>query len=165
MTPGAVRYLQRTAVTFFVAATLGVSAAQAQYFGRNKVQYGAFEFEVLKTEHFDILYYESEKVAAELAGRMAERWYSRLGTAELLAAWEARLAYRGEAVIVSEGEREVVGRMLGLSQEGRLRVRTTDGGDVEFVDGEVSLRPVDMAGESDTLGAPFGGSEVGNDVR
>src|SRR3990170_1182641 len=107
---------------------------------------------------------ERVRLLCEIACSL-ERWYSRLGTAELLAAWEARLAYRGEAVIVSEGEREVVGRMLGLSQEGRLRVRTTDGGDVEFVDGEVSLRPVDMAGESDTLGAPFGGSEVGNDVR
>src|SRR5437762_12342247 len=68
------------ALTALLAATASVAlppAAQAQYFGRNKVQYGSFDFEVLKTEHFDILYYESEKPAAEIAGRMAERWYAR----------------------------------------------------------------------------------------
>ncbi|MFQ5889679.1 MAG: peptidase S9 [Gemmatimonadota bacterium] len=53
-------------------------AAVAQYFGRNKVQYESFDFEVLKTEHFDIYHYGEEAKAAELAGRMAERWYARL---------------------------------------------------------------------------------------
>jgi hypothetical protein len=32
----------------------GASAADAQYFGRNKVQYRSFTFEILKTEHFDL---------------------------------------------------------------------------------------------------------------
>jgi Tol biopolymer transport system component len=49
----------------------------AQYFGRNKVQYESFDFKVLETEHFDIYYYPSERDAALLAARMAERWYSR----------------------------------------------------------------------------------------
>src|SRR5436190_6973071 len=53
------------------------SAAQAQYFGRNKVQYKDFKFEVLKTEHFDIYFYQDERDAAERVGRMAERWYTR----------------------------------------------------------------------------------------
>ena len=52
--------------------------AQAQYFGQNKVQYEHFDFKVLKTEHFDIYYYPAEAQAAEEAGRMAERWYTRL---------------------------------------------------------------------------------------
>lgn len=30
------------------------SAASAQYFGRNKVQYKEFDFKVLETEHFDV---------------------------------------------------------------------------------------------------------------
>ena len=34
---------------------------QAQYFGRNKVQYESFDFRVLKTEHFDIYYYPLRK--------------------------------------------------------------------------------------------------------
>jgi Peptidase of plants and bacteria len=50
----------------------------AQYFGQNKVRYKSLDFKVLQTEHFDIHYYDEEKVAADLVGRMAERWYSRL---------------------------------------------------------------------------------------
>ncbi|MGH9628038.1 MAG: peptidase S9, partial [Bryobacteraceae bacterium] len=50
----------------------------AQYFGKNKVRYETFDWKVLKTEHFDIYYYEREREAAVEAGRMAERWYARL---------------------------------------------------------------------------------------
>ena len=52
--------------------------AQAQYFGRNKVQYKTFKFEVLKTDHFDIYFYPEERENAARVGRMAERWYARL---------------------------------------------------------------------------------------
>src|SRR5215212_8602925 len=55
-------------------------AAEAQYFGRNKVQYEQFDFKVKSTEHFDIYFYPEEQPAVELAARMAERWYSRLST-------------------------------------------------------------------------------------
>jgi hypothetical protein len=62
-----------------IAALLVVPAtAGAQYFGRNKVQYRTFQFEVLQTEHFDVHYYPEESAAAHLVGRMAERWYARL---------------------------------------------------------------------------------------
>ena len=56
------------------------SAANAQYFGRNKVQYEKFKFEILRTPHFDIHYYADEKPAAEDAARMLERWNARLST-------------------------------------------------------------------------------------
>src|SRR5688572_25270852 len=52
--------------------------AHAQYFGRNKVQYKDFKFEVLKTDHFDIYFYPEEREGAARVGRMAERWYARL---------------------------------------------------------------------------------------
>jgi Tol biopolymer transport system component len=52
--------------------------AEAQYFGRNKVQYEDFDFQVLKTEHFDIHYYPEARDAVEQTARMAERWYARL---------------------------------------------------------------------------------------
>jgi len=52
--------------------------AQAQYFGQNKVQYRDFDFEVLKTKHFDIYYYPEERARTEQVARMAERWYDRL---------------------------------------------------------------------------------------
>ena len=61
---------------FLVAAA--ATHAHAQYFGRNKVQYRTFEFKILKTAHFDIYYYASETEAAQIASRMAERWYARL---------------------------------------------------------------------------------------
>ncbi len=50
----------------------------AQYFGRNKVQYRGFEFQILRTEHFDLYFYEEEAQAAETVARMAERWHARL---------------------------------------------------------------------------------------
>ena len=50
----------------------------AQYFGRNKVQYTKFDFKVIQTEHFDVYFYERERVAAMDAARMAERSYARL---------------------------------------------------------------------------------------
>lgn len=54
------------------------TTAQAQYFGRNKVQWEHFDFKVLKTEHFDIYYYDREADVVNDIGRQAERWYSRL---------------------------------------------------------------------------------------
>jgi Tol biopolymer transport system component len=53
------------------------TSAQAQYFGRNKVQYQDFHFEVLHTPHFEIYYYPDEKDAVDVAARLAERWYAR----------------------------------------------------------------------------------------
>jgi Tol biopolymer transport system component len=57
---------------------LVASPASAQYFGRNKVRYRAFDFQVMKTEHFDIYFYPTEREGVEIAARLAERWYARL---------------------------------------------------------------------------------------
>jgi Tol biopolymer transport system component len=61
-----------------ILANPAIQTANAQYFGRNKVKYESFHFQVLKTEHFDIYYYGEERGPAEDAARMAERWYARL---------------------------------------------------------------------------------------
>ena len=50
----------------------------AQYFGRNKVQFDNFDFNILSTEHFDWYYYPIEEEAVLDATRMGERWYERL---------------------------------------------------------------------------------------
>src|SRR5881409_3356486 len=60
------------------ALTLFATSTHAQYFGRNSVQYETFHFKILKTQHFDIFYYEKEGPAAAEAARMAERWYTRI---------------------------------------------------------------------------------------
>jgi Tol biopolymer transport system component len=66
-------------IQVLAASLLGVAApVDAQYFGRNKVQYAGFSFELLKTPHFDVYYYAREREAAAQAGRLAERWYARL---------------------------------------------------------------------------------------
>jgi Tol biopolymer transport system component len=66
-------------ILLLAAAIVGTSTpASAQYFGRNKVQYRTFDFQVLRTEHFDIYFYDREKEGVDLAARMAERWNARL---------------------------------------------------------------------------------------
>lgn len=67
-------------VALLLACLLGVSSdARAQYFGRNKVQYRTFQFQVLHTDHFDVYYYPEEADVARIVGRLAERWRVRLG--------------------------------------------------------------------------------------
>ena len=66
------------AVLAGAALTIGSSAADAQYFGRNKIQYENLDFEILETEHFDIYYYAEEEPALKFVALMAERWYARL---------------------------------------------------------------------------------------
>jgi len=60
-----------------VAVALAPRVGRAQYFGRNKVQYESFHFQVLRTEHFDVYFYPEEREAADQAARIAERWYAR----------------------------------------------------------------------------------------
>ena len=72
-----VRFVSRV-VLVSLLLTLFVPAAHAQYFGRNKVQWEAFDFKVLQTEHFDIYYYDEEADVVHDVARMSERWYARL---------------------------------------------------------------------------------------
>jgi Tol biopolymer transport system component len=65
-----------------LAMALGLAfltgTAQAQFFGQNKVQYRAHNWRILRTEHFDIHYYEGTEQAVHDAALMAERGYKRL---------------------------------------------------------------------------------------
>jgi Tol biopolymer transport system component len=79
--PSISRTLLRAAIlAVAAAAVLAVdhAPAEAQYFGRNRVQYRTFDFQVLRTTHFDIYYYPEAEAAAQDVARMAERWYARL---------------------------------------------------------------------------------------
>ena len=62
------------------ALSLLASPTPAQTFGRNAVQYQTFHFKILRTQHFDVYFYEAEADAAAQAARMAERWYTRIST-------------------------------------------------------------------------------------
>ncbi|HEX7069188.1 MAG TPA: peptidase S9, partial [Rhodothermales bacterium] len=64
-------------LTIMLLAGVLAEPSQAQYFGRNKVQYDRFDFKIIETEHFQIYYYPEEEQAVQDAARMAERWYAR----------------------------------------------------------------------------------------
>ena len=68
----------RSMMLVAMLAAAAPSLVEAQYFGRNKVQYQTFDFRVLSTEHYDLHFYPAESLATADAARMAERWYSRL---------------------------------------------------------------------------------------
>jgi len=66
----------RGVIIIFVVL-IGVSALRAQYFGRNKVQYQDFDFQVLQTPHYKVYHYAGESPAVLDAAYMLERWYHR----------------------------------------------------------------------------------------
>ena len=70
----------RFVLVLLASLTLTVDVAPAQYFGRNKVQYDQFRFDILPTNHFDLYFYEEAETAARDAARMADRWYQRHST-------------------------------------------------------------------------------------
>jgi len=72
------RVRARAAALALLALFSAPAWASAQYFGRNKVQFRSFDFEILRTEHFDLYYYPEEAEAVGIVARMAERWYDRL---------------------------------------------------------------------------------------
>lgn len=63
-------------IIFFIVITS--VDAQLYFFGRNKVTYEDFEWQVLKTEHFDIYYYDEFEEMAEIGAKYAEEAYDEL---------------------------------------------------------------------------------------
>ena len=93
---------------------LAAPTVEAQYFGRNKVQYENFHFQVLKTEHFDVLFYPPEAEAARHAARMAERWYARLSSV-----FDHELSGRQPVILyASAAEFQQTNAILGTLGEG-----------------------------------------------
>lgn len=72
------RICRNAALVTVLAALCGVQPASAQYFGRNKVQYEKFDWRILKSDHFDLYFYPAESLKVHDAGRLEERWYTRL---------------------------------------------------------------------------------------
>ena len=55
-------------------AVVAAPGLQAQFYGRNKVQYQKFDFKIMKTRHYDIYFYLQDEQTVKLAALMAERW-------------------------------------------------------------------------------------------
>ncbi len=70
------RHIGRTILIFlcFLFYNTGV---KAQYFGKNKVKYDKFDFQILETPHFHIYYYLENEEKIEQLGKLSERWYDR----------------------------------------------------------------------------------------
>ncbi len=153
-------------VSVVAAIVLGFSMpADAQYFGRNKVQHQRFDFKVLTSEHFDVYYYPEEEAAVRLATRMAERWYSRLS--QLL---KHELSSRQKLILyaahphfqqtnVLDGE---IGEGTGgVTESAKRRVIMPFAGGLAETDHVLGHELVhafqyDMAGQTDMQGRPVG---------
>jgi Tol biopolymer transport system component len=60
-----------------LALSLLATGSAFSQFGKNKVQYDKFDWKVLKSEHFDIYFYEKERPMVLDAAKIAERAYTR----------------------------------------------------------------------------------------
>jgi len=70
----------RLGFVFAFALAVAGSPLQAQYFGQNKVQYRTFDFQVLKTEHFDIYFYPEEREGIDIAASTTDATAAALRT-------------------------------------------------------------------------------------
>jgi BirA family biotin operon repressor/biotin-[acetyl-CoA-carboxylase] ligase len=91
----------------------------------------------------------------EAAGRAIEReellkeilqalvyWRHKLGSKAFMDAWEERLAFRNEWVLIEQpGQKVISGQVMGVEADGNLRLRTPDGGETSIAIGDVHLRP------------------------
>jgi len=70
------------------------------------------------------------------------RWRERVGTDELIRAWEEMLAFRGEQVQIHTGNEDPTnGKLIGLESDGSLRLSDAHDKSVIIRFGDVSLRP------------------------
>jgi hypothetical protein len=72
------RPLRALSLPLLLVLVSGTAWAQFYSFGRNKVQYTDFQWQVLKTEHFDIYYYPEMQALAERGAFYAEESYRAL---------------------------------------------------------------------------------------
>ena len=70
--------MNRIAAGALLLLALAPASLAAQYFGQNRMQYSAFKFKIIETQHFDVFYYDQARPVALDAARMAERSYIRL---------------------------------------------------------------------------------------
>lgn len=64
--------------TGLILAAVLASTANAQYFGRNKIQYENFDWQILNTPHFEIFFYPEEEELAARTAVIVEDAYQRM---------------------------------------------------------------------------------------
>jgi BirA family biotin operon repressor/biotin-[acetyl-CoA-carboxylase] ligase len=72
-------------------------------------------------------------------------WLPRLASPGVVKDWESRLAYLGQNVgVLQEGGEGIEGKLLGLQEDGALRLGLATGEEVYVQAGDVHLRPADV---------------------
>jgi BirA family biotin operon repressor/biotin-[acetyl-CoA-carboxylase] ligase len=75
--------------------------------------------------------------------RSLDRWSARLGSPQIIEAWESRLAFMGEHVGVTEGGVRREGRLAGLDENGNLILEAAGGRLIVVGPTAADLRPID----------------------
>jgi Tol biopolymer transport system component len=138
--------------------------SSAQYFGRNKVQYERFDFQMLATEHFDIYYYPEEEAAIQIAARLAERWHARLTKllAHELRGRQPLIMYAAHPHFQQTNILDGIGEGTGgVTESNRRRVILPFAGGLAETDHVLGHELVhafqyDMASQADIQGRPIG---------
>ncbi len=86
---------------------------------------------------------ERERLLARIVHHLL-RWRPALGGPAFQEAWQARLAFMGEAVTVSPPHGDAIhGQVAGVDREGNLILVLPGGGKVNIAAGDVHLRPAE----------------------
>lgn len=121
----------------FAVCGIGVNVRPASVPPDQEVDYPATCVEAARGQRVD----REDLLLAILTA--LDRWYSKMGSQEALQALEERLAFVDERVAIRTGSgQEMIGRVLGLAADGRLRLEAADG-EVILIGAEGShLRPL-----------------------
>jgi BirA family biotin operon repressor/biotin-[acetyl-CoA-carboxylase] ligase len=75
--------------------------------------------------------------------RSVGHWYRYLNDKDIVEAWDERLAFRDQEVIITGESKEQRGVVQGITTRGELRLRIATGEVLNYPTGELRLRPVD----------------------
>jgi len=74
------------------------------------------------------------------------KWYPELPSKSFTTAWQKRLAYKIEIVVLKTGKKIIdQGKVLGISDEGSLILSSNSGVERRYSTGEIQLRLVDRS--------------------
>ncbi len=80
----------------------------------------------------------------DVLGKVVEhlmQWRPKIASPDFIREWEARLAWRGEQVVLDLPPRPPIsGRLVGLTDEGQARLELPDGSILDVTAGDISLR-------------------------
>jgi len=121
----------------YVVIGIGVNVARSAVPPAEMLQFPATSLE----ENLGSLPEREDVLHDILAALLA--WRPRLGTDELISAWEQNLAFRGQQVqITTQGDQIATGELFGLDSDGSLRLMDEHGNPMTVRFGDIRLRPV-----------------------